>query len=122
MTPSGLDVKLRERESGRMTSPVYVSDKMVVNVVPYAARRAVLRLDVGPFALLYFAVYFCIWQWDTKEGTGKIVALMVLPIVLVCHLLVFLCTQWSVRFNCLVSQRRVASIDGAEVRDAATTV
>lgn len=95
---------------------LYISDKAVVDVVPYAARHVLLRLDVGPFALLYLAVYWCIWRWDVNDGWGKVVVLVVLPAVLVCHLLVFLSTQWSVRFMCLVSQWRVASIDQTQVR------
>lgn len=96
--------------------PVYINDKAVVDLVPYASRHAALRLDVGPFALLYLAVYLCIFQYDIKDGWGKAVVLVALPALLVCHLLVFLSTQWSVRFMCLVSQRWVASIDRAEVR------
>lgn len=95
--------------------PVYINDKAVVDLVPYAARHVALRLDVGPFALLYLAVYLYIFQHDIKDGWGKAVVLVALPALLVCHLLVFLSTQWSVRFMCLVSQRRVASIDRAEV-------
>lgn len=95
---------------------LYVSDKAVVDIVPYAARRSLFRLDVGPFVVLYLAVYHCVWHWDVKDGWGKVVVLVALPIVLVCHLLVFLSTQWSVRFMCLVSQWRVASVDLAEVK------
>lgn len=91
---------------------LYVSDKAVVGIVPYAARHVPLRLDVGPFALLYLAVYWSIWRWDVRDSW---IVLAALPAILVCHLLVFLSTQWSVRFMCLVSQRRVVSIDTAEV-------
>ena len=95
---------------------VYISDKAVVDLVPYAARRTALRWDVGPFALLYLGVYIGIWNLDTKDdGWGQAVVLVLLPAVLACHLLVFLSTQWSIRFMCLVSQRRVASVDLAEV-------
>lgn len=94
---------------------VYISDKSVVKVVPYAARHVALRLDVGPFAVLYMAVYWCIWELGVKDGRGKAVVLVALPVLLVSHLLVFLSTHWSVRFMCLVSQKRVASIDSAEV-------
>lgn len=94
---------------------MYVSDKALVGLAPYAARRTAFRLDVGPFVLLYLGVYLGIWNFDPKDGWGQAVVLVVLPGVLVCHLLVFLSTQWSIRFMCLVSQRRVASIDLAEV-------
>lgn len=95
---------------------IYVNDKAVVDVVPYAARHALFRLDVGPFVVPYLAIYHCVWHWDVKDGWGKVVVLVALPMLLVCHLLVFLSTQWSVRCMCLVSQRRVASIDRAEVK------
>lgn len=95
--------------------PVYINDKAVVDLVPYRARHVARRLDVGPFSLLYLAVYLGTCQFDVKDGWGKAVVLVALPALLVCHLLVFLSTQWSVRFMCLVSQRRVASIDQAEV-------
>lgn len=98
-----------------MAASVYISDKAVVDLVPYAARRTVFRLDVGPFVLLYLGVYLGIWNLDPKDGWGQVVVLVLLPGVLACHLLVFLSTQWSIRFMCLVSQRRVASIDLAEV-------
>lgn len=98
---------------------VYISDKAVVEVVPYASRHTLLRLDVGPFALLYFAIYACIWEhWPLvlqEGGWSKVVVLVALPVVLMCHLLLFLSTQWSIRFSCVVSQWRVASIDVAEV-------
>ena len=99
-----------------MAASVYISDKAVVDLVPYAARRTAFRLDVGPFVLLYLGVYLGIWNLDPKDGWGQMVVLVLLPGVLACHLLVFLSTQWSIRFMCLVSQRRVASIDLAEVR------
>lgn len=100
-----------------MAAAVYVNDKAVLDLVLYAARRTALRLDVGPFALLYLGVYWGIWSCHEREGSGwgQAVVLVLLPVVLVCHLLVFLSTQWSVRFMCLVSQRRVASIEDAEV-------
>lgn len=101
---------------GAMAASVYISDKAVVDLVPYAARRTAFRLDVGPFVLLYLGVYLGIWNLDPKDGWGQMVVLVLLPGVLACHLLVFLSTQWSIRFMCLVSQRRVASIDLAEVR------
>lgn len=94
---------------------VYISDKVVVDLVPYAARRTAFRLDVAPFVLLYLGVYLGIWNLNPKDGWGQVVVLGLLPGVLVCHLLVFLSTQWSIHFMCLVSQRRVASIDLAEV-------
>lgn len=116
-----------------MGSPVHISDKNVVEVVPYATKATFLRLDVGPFALLYAAVccgyYLPLWAalgGDEARGEGSInntsssernmvAVLMVLPAVLVLHLLVFLSTQWSVQFCCAVSQRRVTTIDLAEV-------
>lgn len=112
---------LRARNEGIIVpdvtmGPVYISDKAVVDLVPYAARHVARRLDVGPFSLLYLAVYLGTLQCDVKEGWAKAVVLVALPALLVCHLLVFLSTQWSVRFMCLVSQRRVSSIDQAEVR------
>ncbi|CAM9985872.1 unnamed protein product, partial [Ectocarpus fasciculatus] len=97
-----------------MAAAAYIADKCVVELVPYTARRIAFRLDVGPFALLYLAVYWAIWSLDTKGGWGQAVVLVALPCVLACHLLVFLSTQWSIRFMCLVSQWRVASIDRAE--------
>lgn len=98
-----------------MAAVAYVNDKAVVDLVPYTARRTAFRLDVGPFVPLYLGVYLGIWRLDPKDGWGQVVVLVLLPGVLVCHLLVFLSTQWSIRFLCLVSQRRVASIDLAEV-------
>lgn len=98
-----------------MAAAAYISDKSVVELVPYAARCIAFRLDVGPFVLLYLTVYWAIWSLDTKGGWGQAVVLVALPCVLACHLLVFLSTQWSIRFMCLVSQWRVASIDRAEV-------
>lgn len=98
-----------------MAAAVYISDKAVVELVPYAARRTALRLDVGPFVLLYLGVYLGIWNLDPTDGWEQVVVLVLLPGVLVCHLLMFLSTQWSIRFMCLVSQRRVASIDLAKV-------
>lgn len=95
-----------------MASSLYISDKSVIDVVPYTPRRTVLRLDVGPFAVLYLAIYWAMWRWNLWDGW---VVLVALPAVLACHLLLFLSTQWSVRFMCFVSQRRVTSIDDAEV-------
>lgn len=111
-----------------MASSVYISDKTVVEVVPYATRSTILRLDIAPFALLY-AVVYC---WFTiplepadnaKDGAlleaaaprNMVPVLVALPVILVIHLLVFLSTQWSVRFYCMVSHRKVASIHLAEV-------
>lgn len=96
---------------------VYISDRAIVEIVPYTSRGMVFRLDIGPFALVYLAIYSCIWHLGDAVllGWGRVVVLVVLPVVLLCHLLVFLGTQWSVQFNCLVSQWRVASIDIAEV-------
>lgn len=99
-----------------MAAAAYISDKTIVDLVPYKARSVVSRLDVGPFALLYLSV-FVYWQRSNpKDGSEQAAVLVLLPSVLVCHLLVFLSTQWSIRFMCLVSQWRVASIDRAEVR------
>lgn len=112
-----------------MGSPVHIIDKNVVEVVPYAPRATFLRLDVGPFALLYVVVccgyYLPFFAGDSNvkdESSSSsssmrnmVAVLVALPIVLVLHMLVFLSTQWSVRFCCVVSQRRVASIDLAEV-------
>lgn len=101
-----------------MAAAAYISDKTVVDLVPYKARGIASRLDVGPFALLYLAVFLC-WQRssDPKDGSGGQAAVLVLlPGVLACHLLLFLSTQWSIRIMCLVSQWRVASIDRAEVQ------
>lgn len=95
-----------------MATSLYICDKAVIDVVPYTPRRTVLRLDVGPFAVLYLAIYWAMWRWNLRDGW---VVLIALPAVLACHLLVFLSTQWSVRFMCFVSQRRVTSIDDAEV-------
>lgn len=101
-----------------MAAAAYISDKAVVDLVLYKARSVAFRLDVGPFAVLYLAVFLCwqrSWNFDPKDGWGQAVVLVLLPSVLVCHLLVFLSTQWSIRFMCLVSQWKVASIDRAEV-------
>lgn len=102
-----------------MVAAAYISDKTIVDLVPYKARGIASRLDVGPFALLYLAVFLS-WQRsssDPKEGAGgqEVAVLVLLPGVLACHLLLFLSTQWSIRVMCLVSQWRVASIDRAEV-------
>lgn len=99
-------------------TPVYISDKSVIDVIPYVARWLLLRIDVGPFVLAYFVIFCCIWhlQPEVLQGGGKFIVLLALPTVLACHLLVFLGTQWSIRFYCLVTQWRVASIDLAEVK------
>lgn len=96
---------------------VYISDKAVVEVVPYIARSLLFRLDVGPFVLIYLVIYYCIWHLGEAvlQGWGKALVLVALPTVLAAHFLVFLGTKWSVRFCCMVSKRRLTSINLAEV-------
>lgn len=78
-------------------------DGKVVQGVDFLKRRHwTWRLDVWPFAILYF-----IWLFVAVPSLDFTDALIVLGALAVAHILVLLFTAWSVDFRCFVQFSKV---------------
>jgi cation-transporting ATPase 13A1 len=87
----------------------FVDDPLVARVALYKPRHTLLRLDVVPFVVLYSILH----GWCFVAPSAPTAALIAIPCVLAAHLLVYLCTQWSVGARCFVGFMPALSIGDA---------
>ena len=84
-----------------------IQDGLINNVIICRELPFYVRLDVLPFIIVYF-ILFC--AAHSKSNETKVTVLVVVPFVLVCHLILFLTTQWSVELR-----RRIGFIEATDV-------
>ena len=83
-----------------------IEDGLIDHVTLYQPRVWFLRWDVFPFLIVYVASSIFI----TQDGPLKLAALVIFPIGLALHLLLFLLAQSSVAFRCFIGKRKVYDI------------
>ncbi|PSR88079.1 Manganese-transporting ATPase [Actinidia chinensis var. chinensis] len=86
-----------------------VGGKVVDSVVLLRKRHWLWRLDVWPFAIIYFT-----WLVTVVPSLDITDAAIVLGGLLAVHFLVFLFTVWSVDFKCFVQFAKVSNIYHAD--------
>jgi hypothetical protein len=91
-----------------------IKDGLIDEIVLYENKAPLMRLDVFPFVILYFISTLLILSpnvfpdSDGEQAAAlKLTGLILFPIILVGHLLVFLYAQSSLTFRCLLGKRRI---------------
>lgn len=100
-----------------------IKDGLIDEIILYENKSPLMRLDVFPFVILYFLSTLMILSVDlfpssSSEGLHdgeklanlKLAGLILFPIVLVGHLLVFLYAQSSLTVRCFLGKRRIDDI------------
>ncbi|XAR73112.1 Calcium-transporting ATPase [Bertholletia excelsa] len=87
-----------------------VGGKVVDSVDLLRKRHWLWRLDIWPFALIYFA-----WMVAIIPSLDIVDAAIVLGGLVAVHILVFLFTVWSVDFKCFIQCAKVSNIRHADV-------
>ncbi|KAL4341164.1 hypothetical protein GQ457_08G008680 [Hibiscus cannabinus] len=91
-------------------SRFHVGGKVVDKVDLFRKKHTAWRLDVWPFAMLYF-----LWLTMVVPSIDFVDAAIVFGGLVVTHILVLLFTAWSVDFKCFVQYSKVNNIRDADV-------
>jgi hypothetical protein len=84
-----------------------INDGLIDRVTLYKPLYWLFRIDVFPFLTLYLICSLFIIQ----NGPLKFPALICFPVVLTCHLFVFLFAQSSVSFRCFIGKKETTDIE-----------
>ncbi len=91
-----------------------IKDGLIDEIILYENKAPLMRLDVFPFVILYsVATLLILAPTIVPDNNGeqlaalKLSGLILFPIVLVAHLLVFLYAQSSLTFRCLLGKHRI---------------
>ncbi|KAK8591828.1 hypothetical protein V6N13_031854 [Hibiscus sabdariffa] len=101
---------LLSQGGGFEMSRFHVGGKVVDKVDLLRKKHTVWRLDVWPFAVLYF-----LWLTMVVPSIDFVDAAIVFGGLVVTHILVLLFTGWSVDFKCFVQYNKVNNIHHADV-------
>ena len=76
---------------------IKIADGNIESVTPCIPKSPLMRLDVGPFLILYGLLFSLSYFPDTH-----IFSLFAIPVVLLLQLLVFLISKWSLHFKLIL--------------------
>lgn len=95
-----------------VNSTKIIADKLIDRVTFLKKRSFFLRWDVAPFLLFYSILFYFA---TIKENSYKVYSLIILPVCLAMHLLMFLLSQWSVALRAKIGNVETNTIQNAEL-------